>query len=322
MNQLFLLKEYPNDVLPMYAQGYSVCRFLISQQGPRTFISFLEDYMRHPSWTDNIRKHYGYNSLAELQQYWLAWVSDGSGSVAKFAKNQIAVPAIQPTLNGNSAAGVVLAGGQRNNSSQVAQATVNPATGMELLPASVDQLALNPTQGRFATPITKLTSVGTVTAQQAIPLPKALPSTGPPAVESNAQSTGLAATGNAERLVSDGNDFYQRQQNQAKSIRTAQGDNGLSQIGTPMVPPSIRLSGQYGAGANESPFNEPPIDLARITQANNISQPTEITQAFAPAGNYQTAHPQPEQQISQGQYLPLSTPIRSQQSRLGSPQRY
>ncbi|MDE0865616.1 MAG: hypothetical protein OSA98_17665, partial [Rubripirellula sp.] len=208
------------------------------------------------------------------------------------------------------------------NQATVNQATVNQATGMELLPASVDQLALNPTQGRFATPITKLTSVGTVTAQQAIPLPKALPSTGPPAVESNAQSTGLAATGNAERLVSDGNDFYQRQQNQAKSIRTAQGDNGLSQIGTPMVPPSIRLSGQYGAGPNESPINESPIDLARITQANNISQPTEITQAFAPAGNYQTAHPQPEQQISQGQYLPLSTPIRSQQSRLGSPQRY
>ncbi len=29
MNQLFLLTEYPPDVLPMYAQGYSVCRFLI-----------------------------------------------------------------------------------------------------------------------------------------------------------------------------------------------------------------------------------------------------------------------------------------------------
>ena len=86
MNKLFLLTEYPSDVLPMYAQGYSVCRFLIAQQDPQTFIQFLHDYMEHPSWTANVRKHYGYESLAELQEYWLAWVSAGSGPVARFAK--------------------------------------------------------------------------------------------------------------------------------------------------------------------------------------------------------------------------------------------
>ena len=48
MNQLFLMTEYPSDVLPMYAQGYSVCRFLIAQQGPRTFIQFLKSYMQRP----------------------------------------------------------------------------------------------------------------------------------------------------------------------------------------------------------------------------------------------------------------------------------
>ncbi len=86
MNKLFLLTEYPSDVLPMYAQGYSVCRFLIDQDSPQTFIAFLTDYMKHPSWTANIRKHYGYESLAELQEYWLAWVAAGSGPVTQFAK--------------------------------------------------------------------------------------------------------------------------------------------------------------------------------------------------------------------------------------------
>lgn len=81
MNRLFLLTEYPSDVLPMYAQGYSVCRFLIEQRGPRAFIDFLSDYMQRPSWTQNIRKHYGYRSLADLQEKWLAWVSVGSGPV-------------------------------------------------------------------------------------------------------------------------------------------------------------------------------------------------------------------------------------------------
>lgn len=93
MNQLFLLTEYPNDVLPMYAQGYSVCRFLIEQQDAPTFIAFLTDYMRRPSWTENVKKHYGYESLAELQQYWLAWVSEGSGPVDAYVKSDPMRPA-------------------------------------------------------------------------------------------------------------------------------------------------------------------------------------------------------------------------------------
>ena len=86
MNKLFLMTEYPSDVLPMYAQGYSVCRFLIAQKGPRTFIQFLQDYMQRPSWTANVKKHYDYDSLRELQEYWLAWVDEGSADVTKFSK--------------------------------------------------------------------------------------------------------------------------------------------------------------------------------------------------------------------------------------------
>ncbi len=85
MNQLFLLTEYPNDVLPMYAQGYSVCRFLIEQKGAPTFINFLHDYMEQRSWTQNVQRYYGYKSLRELQEFWLAWVAEGSGPVEKFA---------------------------------------------------------------------------------------------------------------------------------------------------------------------------------------------------------------------------------------------
>lgn len=88
MNHLFLLTEYPSDMLPMYAQGYSVCRFLIKQSGPRKFISFLEDYMRTESWTDNVRSHYGYDSLRQLQERWLAWVAQGSGSVETFVSTR------------------------------------------------------------------------------------------------------------------------------------------------------------------------------------------------------------------------------------------
>ena len=86
MNQLFLMKDYPADVLPMYAQGYSVCQFLIDQKGPREFIRFLGNYLRHPSWTKNLRNHYGYESLQEFQDYWIAWVAAGSGSSGPYVK--------------------------------------------------------------------------------------------------------------------------------------------------------------------------------------------------------------------------------------------
>lgn len=86
MNKLFLMTEYPSDVLPMYAQGYSVCQFLIAQQGPRKLIEFLGDYMANPSWTLHVRNHYGYESLAELQEAWLAWVADGSGPIEAYVK--------------------------------------------------------------------------------------------------------------------------------------------------------------------------------------------------------------------------------------------
>ncbi len=95
MNKLFLMTEYPSDVLPMYAQGYSVCQFLIAQNGPRSFIQFIGDYMNNPSWTQQVQRHYGYESLAELQDNWLAWVDQGSGPVDVFVKQ---VPGRGPAI--------------------------------------------------------------------------------------------------------------------------------------------------------------------------------------------------------------------------------
>ena len=102
----------------MYAQGYSVCRFLIEQKGPRTFINFLHDYMDQRSWTQNVKKHYGYDSLAELQKFWLAWVAEGSGPVEKFAKvdssrtRVAAASAIGPNRSREDLSQVALASGR------------------------------------------------------------------------------------------------------------------------------------------------------------------------------------------------------------------
>lgn len=86
MNQMFMMREYPPEMLTLYAQGYSVCQFLIRQRGPREFVDFLESYFERRSWTHAVQDHYQYASLGELQDYWLGWVRQGGGDVAQFAK--------------------------------------------------------------------------------------------------------------------------------------------------------------------------------------------------------------------------------------------
>ena len=44
-SDMFAMKEYPQDVLPLYAQGHSLAEFLIGQRGKRAFLTFLADGM-------------------------------------------------------------------------------------------------------------------------------------------------------------------------------------------------------------------------------------------------------------------------------------
>ena len=84
-NQLFLLMQYPDEMLPLYAQGYSLARFLILQKGRRHFVQFVEsglarcpDSMTCRAWDAAVEEYYGFQDLSELQVSWVRWVKDGS----------------------------------------------------------------------------------------------------------------------------------------------------------------------------------------------------------------------------------------------------
>ena len=89
-NRMFTMKQYPNDILPLYAQGYSVAKFLIAQKGRQAFIKYLEDGLTAESqvsanpqiWDEITRRHYGFDNLSDLQVRWLRWVRDGSSIAA------------------------------------------------------------------------------------------------------------------------------------------------------------------------------------------------------------------------------------------------
>jgi len=83
-NRMFTMKNYPHDILPLYAQGYSLARFLIQQSGRRQFLDYIADGM------ENERP-----GFSDLQIQWIRWVREGSQDLsnpAQLASNRVARP--------------------------------------------------------------------------------------------------------------------------------------------------------------------------------------------------------------------------------------
>ncbi|MCL2744851.1 MAG: hypothetical protein FWE67_13465 [Planctomycetaceae bacterium] len=72
------MKEYPEDVMPFYSQGFSVAEYLILLGGQREIIKFADTAMKD-GWDLALLRHYGFANLGELQEdYWVKWVAAGS----------------------------------------------------------------------------------------------------------------------------------------------------------------------------------------------------------------------------------------------------
>ncbi len=84
-NRMFTMKDYPQDILPLYAQGFSVAKFLIMENGRKHFLDYVNAGMNveQPgreleAWNRATRQYYGYQNLSELQVRWERWVAEGS----------------------------------------------------------------------------------------------------------------------------------------------------------------------------------------------------------------------------------------------------
>ena len=49
-SQMFAMKEYPRDILPLYAQGHSLASFLMGQGGKQKFLAYLAEGMENEDW--------------------------------------------------------------------------------------------------------------------------------------------------------------------------------------------------------------------------------------------------------------------------------
>ena len=83
LNRLLAIREYPADmqqVLTLYAEGYSLADYLVSQKGEKgrtVFLQFLDDAHRK-GWAFAFKKHYGQDDLQQLEKTWTGWVLAGS----------------------------------------------------------------------------------------------------------------------------------------------------------------------------------------------------------------------------------------------------
>jgi hypothetical protein len=142
---LFLLTEYPADMLPLYAQGYSLTSFLIHQGGPRNFIRFLELGMRSGDWVAATNEVYEYPLLGDLQTAWNLWVAGGGGDVIAYTAQSRGLSGKTRLASASTAAGNAPQN-QSPNPVQTAVAWV-PARGVDnaIQPASNTLLAANTT---------------------------------------------------------------------------------------------------------------------------------------------------------------------------------
>ena len=73
LRRLFPMPDYPSDIMALFAEGYSVTRFLVERKDRPTFLAFVRQGMRD-DWDGAARRHYGSRDVDDLEQAWLAQV--------------------------------------------------------------------------------------------------------------------------------------------------------------------------------------------------------------------------------------------------------
>jgi hypothetical protein len=70
--RLFVIDEYPKDLMSFYGQGYSISRFLVEMGGRPRFLMFVRDGLKD-GWDAATRIHYQLANVRELDRAWRAW---------------------------------------------------------------------------------------------------------------------------------------------------------------------------------------------------------------------------------------------------------
>lgn len=126
MRTLLALKEYPPQVMCLYAQGYSISDYLVKRSNKQHFLNFVGHGMQQ-GWDHAAKSYFGHNNVDELEQAWLQYLRETKKqpNQAIFAANPSGNP------NGNNAGAANFMG---NKSGKTVRLTVPPAQPLEAEP--------------------------------------------------------------------------------------------------------------------------------------------------------------------------------------------
>jgi hypothetical protein len=92
LKDLLSMKEYPRDmqnVLTLYAEGYSLADFLVQSGGRARYLAFLQE-AHVQGWNKAIESHYGIDGIAALEEKWKGWIVAGSPTFGRDDDTQLA----------------------------------------------------------------------------------------------------------------------------------------------------------------------------------------------------------------------------------------
>src|SRR4051812_15852573 len=75
LRRLLSLKDYPREVMCLYAQGFSMCDFLVKRSDRRTFLNFIGHGMQY-GWDTAVQTFYAHRTVEELEEAWLKHLRD------------------------------------------------------------------------------------------------------------------------------------------------------------------------------------------------------------------------------------------------------
>jgi hypothetical protein len=76
LRRLLSSHDYPDDVTALYAQGYSLVKFLVDSKDRPTFLAFIAQGMLDEDWDRAVRSYYGFHSVEQLERAWLRHQKD------------------------------------------------------------------------------------------------------------------------------------------------------------------------------------------------------------------------------------------------------
>ena len=73
MRRLFTLRDYPQEVGALYAEGYSVANFLVAASNRPAFLAFVAQGMQG-DWDSAVQAHYRYQNIEQLEEAWKSYL--------------------------------------------------------------------------------------------------------------------------------------------------------------------------------------------------------------------------------------------------------